>query len=302
VREATAHRGAAQKWRRIAALRVLFHGRHAGILRLLERALGDVDPDVVGAAVDLLGSMGDRQAAFLLVGGLRAQVYPPSRIATLLDGFPFPIAELLLPLLDDASPVVRFWAATLLVRYAGTDGLEDRLVFLARDPDPLVRKATVETLGRIGGAKAAATALELLEDPVWYVRAHAARALGDLGRADLADRIMPLLADGEWWVRFAVKESLQAMGAAIVPDLIPYLDHADGFARNGTAEVLQNLGFLDSLAAGVANRPNDAARAALLRKIVSAGGAGLTQALVRRTQSVDPARVARLVERLSPAP
>ena len=65
--------------------------------------------------------------------------------------------------------------------------------------------------------------------------------------------------------------------------------------------MLQNLGFVDALAAGVANGRDDAMRAALLRKIASAGGAGLTQALVSRTRSVHPASVAHLVERLSPA-
>ena len=64
---------------------------------------------------------------------------------------------------------------------------------------------------------------------------------------DVAEEIAPLLADREWWVRLAAKESLQQMGEEVWSVLVPYLDHEDAFARNGAAEVLQNIGVLDSL-------------------------------------------------------
>ena len=84
-------------------------------------------------------------------------------------------------------------------------------------------------------------------DPVSYVRAHAIRALGELGRLDQADRISSLLGDGDWWVRLAAREALEMMGSEVWPVLVRCLDHRDKFVRNGAAEVVQNLGVLDSL-------------------------------------------------------
>lgn len=299
VQDASGHRGELGKWRRIAALRILSHGRHPDMLTPLQRAMNDPDRDVVGVAVTLLGRMDDRRAAELLIAALRRQVYPPSRIATLLDRFPLDIADLLRPLLKDRLPVARFWAATLLSRYAGSPDLDADLAALVDDPDPNVRKAAIETLGKVGGPHAAPAAMKLLDDAVWYVRAHAARALGDLQRTDLAEKITPLLADSEWWVRFAAKESLQVMGPGVAPQLIPYLDHPDGFARNGAAEVLQNLGMLDELIEkAVTSNGADSSKMELVRKVLSAGGAGMTQALVGRMPSDNRPAVGRLLESL----
>jgi hypothetical protein len=239
---------------------------------------------VAGAAIALLGGIEDRRAAEALVSALQAGRYPASRIATQLDRFPLPIPDLLRPLLKDSRSVVRFWAATLLARYPAADGVDADLALLADDPDPGVRKAAVETLGVMGGLHAAPAALALLSDPVWYVKAHAARAIGELRRADLAANVAPLLADREWWVRQAAREALEAMGPEVWRDLLPYLDHPDAFARNNAAELYQNLGILDSLVVlEAATDLPSADKIDLLRKIVTAGGVCLTDALVERS-------------------
>jgi HEAT repeat protein len=299
VHDASGHRGDRQKRRRIAALRILCQGRHAGTLTLLEKALAERDPDLVGVAVTLLGSSTDRRAAELLVSALGAPRYPASRVATSLDQFPIPIVDLLVPLLRDERPIVRFWGATLLARYSGADGLDESLADLCGDSEPSVRKAAVESMGKVGGARAAAVAVRLLTDAVWYVRAHAARALGDLGRADLADRVAPLLSDREWWVRLAAKEALEAMGPEVWSDLVPYLDHPDAFARNGAAEVFQNLGIIDSLVVmEAATDEPGAAKIEMLRKIAAAGGLRMTDALLERAGPAMRPRVRQLLGRL----
>ena len=276
---ARAHRREVGKWRRVAALRVLSHVRYQGLLPLLKRGLVDPDQDVVGAAIVILGGLGTREAAELLVGALPRQLHPLSRIATQLDQFQLPIVDQLLPLLKDSAPSVRFWAATLLCRYPESQGLDKNLAELADDPEPLVRKAAVETLGSIGGAAASGTAVKLLQDPVWYVRAHAARALGDLGRQDLAGKVVALLSDREWWVRTAAKQSLLAMGEGIWKEVVPVLDHPDRFARNGAAEVLQNIGWLDRIVEQVASGDREPQKLEILKKLFSAGGGGLVQSL-----------------------
>jgi HEAT repeat protein len=299
VRDASAHRGEAQTRRRIAALRILAQGRHADTLALLERALAERDPHLIGVAVTLLGSRTERRAAELLVSALGSPLYSASRVATALDQFPVPILDLLRPLLRDERPILRFWGATLLARYGGAPGLDEDLATLSGDSEPSVRKAAVESLGKVGGPRAAATALLLLNDAVWYVRAHAARAIGDLGRADLADRVAPLLSDREWWVRVAAKEALEALGPEIWADLVPYLDHPDGFARNGAAEVFQNLGILDSLVViEAATDEPGTAKIEMLRKIATAGGLRMADALLERAGPQMRPRIRRLLGRL----
>lgn len=299
VEDAVHHGGERQKRRRIAALRILSYGRYPHVVDLLERSLADEDADVVGTSVSLLGMRSDARSAQLLVSALGHSSYPPSRVATYLDQFPVPVLTYLRPLLHDPKPVVRFWAATLLGRYAGTRGLDTDLAALVNDPEPSVRKAAVESAGKIGGPAAAAMALELLGDPVWYVQAHAARALGDLGRVDLATRIAPLLADRQWWVRVAAKEALEAMGPEIWSDLVPFLDHPDPFARNGAAEVFQNIGILDSLVVmeAATDGPGEV-KIEMLRKIASAGGVRMTDALLERAGPQMRPRIRRLLEML----
>lgn len=286
--------------RRVDALRVFVNAESdPRVLPLLREAVSDSDPRVADAAVNLLARVHQRGAAEALVGALRSGRLQASRVATALDQFPLPIADLLVPLTSDANPAMRFWATTLLARYGEADDLTGKLGRLVHDRDPRVRKAAVETLGTVGSADAASLALTLLGDPVWYVRAHAARALGDLGRADLAEHVLPLLADGNWWVRQAAKESLEEMGPSVWRDVIKYLDHTDAFARNGAAEVLQNLGILDSLIVLEATSRHPAPdKVDMLKKIAAAGGARMTSALLERSDAQTAQRIRALLDML----
>jgi HEAT repeat protein len=289
LREAYTHRGERGRWRRIAALHIVCRSGHADLIPVLRRALRDRDRDVAAAAVTLLGTVAEAEAAALLVTALRERLYVPSRVAARLDRFPLEVAEIVAPLIRDLDPVARFWGATLLARYGGRPGVAGALARLRRDRDPNVRKAAIESLGRIGGPLAAETARFLLRDDQWFVRAHAARALGDLGRADLAADVVPLLADAQWWVRAAAKDALVAMGPGVTAAVAALLDHPDRFARNGAAEVLQNLGVLDDLAGRAPDLP-------LVRRAVAAGGAGLANSLVARSSPDVSARIRALLD------
>jgi hypothetical protein len=252
IREASTHRSERGRVRRIAALRILGLADHPNVLRLLTLALRSGDRDVAGAAVSLLGTIPDDRAAQLLVGALRARLYPQSRVAARLDRFPIDIPHIIAPLIENGDPSVRYWGATLLARYAGAPAVTDALAGLGGDHDASVRKAAVESVGVVGGTAAVNIASRLIDDPAWLVRAQAARTLGELKRHELAPRVAPLLADVQWWVRAAAMDALQAMGPAVAPSVAAFLDHQDRFARNGAAEVLQNLGLLDEVAGRVA--------------------------------------------------
>jgi HEAT repeat protein len=296
ARDARSHRTTRDKWRRMAALQILVRSDDPGSMALLASAVDDTDADVASIALSLLGGSADPEAVRILLGALRRQRHPGSRVAVQLDRSPQDLAPQLRPMLADADPVVRLWAATLLGRYLGVEGLEQDLAALADDADPRVRKAGVQSLGYVGDDLAAATALRLLVDPVPFVRATAARTIGKLDRLDLAEEIVLLLGDENWWVRFAAKECLEAMGTEVWPVLARSLEHPDRFVRNGAAEVFQNLGLLDSFIVMEAASDNPAnAKIDMLRRIVVAGGLRLTDSLIERTSAVMGSRVRHLL-------
>jgi HEAT repeat protein len=299
VEQASAWRGPRANWRRIAALRLLSYQGYSGIVPLLGHAIADHDSEVVGAAVAILGRIPDMKAAELLINAIKNHQYSPSRIATYVDQFPIPIAHLLRPLLHHPESSVRYWGVMLLARHKTSPGLERDLAALTTDSAPLVRRAAVASLTRLNVAEGVKAAQALLADPVWYVRAHAARAVGAAEDPEFAPVIAPLLADREWWVRAAAKEALQRMGSEVWSSLVPYLDHGDAFARNGAAEVLQNIGILDSLivleAATVRPSP---AKIEMLRKITAAGGTRMAEALLDRVDAASRARVRELLSTL----
>lgn len=304
--DAAAH-GGRRPWRRISALFALGTLRADGVHALLKDALFGADPEVASAAVVILSRMEDRRAAEILIAGLRASAYSPSRIATQLDQFAIPIDDLLVPLLADPLPYVRYWAVSLLARYSG-DKLAEHIAPLADDADASVRKAAIQTLATIRGAQAGSIALRRINDPVPYVRSAAIRALGAVGRATTvpsarhaaARHIAPLLGDSEWEVRLAAKESLVAFGPDIWRAVSPELDATDRFARNGAAEVLQNLGLLDQLVDEVGRGVEPSAEVvSVIERALREGGTGMIAAVAERSNQTLFPSVGSLLKQLT---
>lgn len=255
LREAAGRHWRRDPWRRVGALHLLYQLRAGGLHALLGMALAQPDRDVAAAAVTLLGALGDRPAAALLVRALRRDRQGRARVATQLDRFDDGIADLLLALLDDADAAVRLWSIRLLARHRALARLDARLAAHAGDADAAIRKAVVQALGELGGPLALAVATRLLADPVGYVRAHAARALGRLRQPPHAvgALLAPMLADRDWWARLAAREVLAAAGPAVWRDVAAQLQSSDAFARDGAHEVLRQIGMGDAAA-----RPADA--------------------------------------------
>jgi hypothetical protein len=244
------------RWRRVAALHVLCRTGAPQVHQLLRAALSDRDRAVAAAAVVLLGKLRDRRAAAILIEALRNNWHAPARIATQLDQFDASVAvDLLFVLLEDRHPQRRYWAISLLLRHRMAARLDGRLAACADDPDASVRKAVAQAMGVIGGARATAVAIGLLDDPAAFVRAHAVRALGKIaahGGGAAGPLVAPRLADRDWWVRLAAREALVAMGAGVRQEVAAQLASRDGFARDGAADVLRQIGRLresDALAA-----------------------------------------------------
>lgn len=262
------------EWRRIAAINRIAQMRHSATPHVLHHALWGADEKAAAAAIRCLGKLGDLWAMELLVAALRGGRVPRSRVAAQLERlYPEP-GYLLLPLLRDSDPAVRFWGATLVAPYEAL--AEDDLVELTRDEIANVRAAAIEALSNRRGEDAAEATIALLEDPEWFVRVHAARAAAQVAGAEAAPAIARLLSDERWWVRTAAKDALEALGLAAVPALVPVLSSPDRFARNGAAEVLQDVGLVDHLALEDPASP-------LLARIYAAGGQKLREAAEERT-------------------
>lgn len=295
VQIATQSRGEFSKWRRIAALRILSLVHGAQMLVLLESAIEDPDPDVVFHAITILGAMQDAEAARLLIRALHAGQGAPSRAATELDVFPLDINGLLEPLAASTNANARFWGAVLLARYP-THENQKRVLSLIEDQDPKVRKAAIQSLARMRSSATAGASRTLLADPAPFVRAHAARSLAEMRAVATAADIAALLTDREWWVRLAARESLVALGREAWPAVEPYLHHADRFARNGAAEVMQNLGILDDAIREAGD--DDAKAEQLISTIREAAGEGMLEALVGRLGAIRTSAIIRLRETL----
>jgi len=261
------------EWRRIAALNRLARMEHPATAHVLYHALWGDDDKAAAAAVRCLGGLGSPWAIELLVAAMRGGRVPRSRIASQLERlYPEP-AFLLLPLLRDPDPAVRFWGATLLGPYENLG--EGDLVELARDEDANVRAAAVEALGNRKSEEAAEATVALLDDAAWFVRVHAARAAGHAAGPDAAPAIARLLGDERWWVRTAAKDALEGLGKDAAEALVPILTSRDRFARNRAAEVLQDIGLVDFLALA---HPGSS----LLARIYAAGGPRFREAAEAR--------------------
>jgi HEAT repeat protein len=293
LRDATPHRGARRKWRRISALHVLLHARPSAIHALLRAALGDADADVASAAATVLQRIGDERAAQILIEGLRTSRLPASRIAARLERFTIPLDRLLRPMLADERAEMRYWAATLLREHHDESGLATAIMPLVDDHDAPVRKAALLTLGAMQPLGVARVATRRLADPAPFVRSAAIRALAQAGerspdrarRKAIASSICPLLADREWTVRAAAKDALVRLGPGAWREVAAELSSTDGFARNGAAEVLQNLGVLDWTLRGIASgaHPTDEA-VDVLRRALHEGGVAMSRAAALRSK------------------
>jgi HEAT repeat protein len=214
----------------------------------------------------------------MLIEELQLGAVPRSRVAAQLERLAPHAAGALKQLIGDHDPRVRFWGVTLLADYPGVATQE--ILGLATDSDANVRAAVAETLGERGERHALDAVIELLDDHEWFVRAHAARAATAAGGLSVAGHIVPLLADRQWWVRAAAKEALCSLGPAVASALANALESDDRFARNGAAEVFQDVGVVDAL-----ERTNP--KSPLLQRIYAAGEEKLETAARSRVARSD---------------
>jgi HEAT repeat protein len=236
----------------------------------------------------------------VLIETLKDGTFARSRVAAQLEDSSLSV-EALRPLLEDAEPIVRYWGAKLLKNSSDGPAFTDALLAAASDDHADVRAAAAASLGSDASEQATQALVTLLADTASHVRLHAARSIGRRGTVESAGQVALLLSDRDWWVRTSAKRALENLGPEAVPAVLPHLQTSDEFARNGAAEVLQNLGLVRTLVDRVAAATNGDGEAAAeeLAPILVAGGARFASLAVEHLDHDDGSRVHAIVGALS---
>jgi HEAT repeat protein len=78
-------------------------------------------------------------------------------------------------------PAIKSYTAIALGNFSGHSNIIDPLITATHDDEPLVREASVKSLGKIGNAKAVPHLIPLLQSPSLAMRLSAIKALESIG-------------------------------------------------------------------------------------------------------------------------
>eukprot|EP00743_Colponemidia_sp_Colp-15_P010125 GILK01011120.1.p1 GENE.GILK01011120.1~~GILK01011120.1.p1 ORF type:complete len:1104 (+),score=179.34 GILK01011120.1:3-3314(+) len=155
--------------------------------------------------------------------------------------------------LDSSSSSVPFTGQATLEHGASSisEVVVSALVYSTQDSEPLVRLASVESLGTIGLPEAfncVSVLIAAAQDNNAKVRAAAAWSLGKLGAAvatDAVKTLLKMLRDEFWKVRYSACIALGQLGPSVARNVVPVLAKIlkEGtINRNAVADTLVRLG------------------------------------------------------------
>ena len=197
---------------------------------LLLAGLSDESPALRASCASSLGRLAprgvSRQLAELLTDS-HAQVREAAleALQRVSGADPAELAGLCAELAQSALPVKRRDAALLL------GGLRDgdRLSLLAKDEDPLVRRAAISSLARVGLPQTVGHLAMALSDEEPEVRVSAAQALSEIGGPEVLKPLLLALSDPDHWVQTAALKGLAALGElSALPGVTALLKDAHG--------------------------------------------------------------------------
>jgi HEAT repeat protein len=165
-------------------------GRIGGVAELppLVASLQHADADVRDAAIQALGALGQR--------------------------FPTELLAALEPIFNDAEPMRRSAAITVLGRLTDQAVIAHRLAMALKDPASEVRRAALRALNCVAATDHWLAIQLALTDEDAEVRRLAAEVLGACGSPDAVDSLRLTLGDEDLWVRVAALRSLGRLGGA----------------------------------------------------------------------------------------
>ncbi|MBI5575303.1 MAG: HEAT repeat domain-containing protein [Deltaproteobacteria bacterium] len=204
--------------KRRGAVEALSNWDERGIYPLV-KALSDSHPGVQDAAMRSLIAIGGEAVAWAVLPLLRGTSIPRNMAMVILKEIGKDAVPLLAPLVKDKDEDVRKFAIDLIAD-AGARELEQALTErLSGDPNPNVRAAAAQALGKLGCREALPALIAALKDMEW-IRFTALDALATLKDPAAVEPILSLLSDSSPATRCAAIEALGAIGSPRAGDAL----------------------------------------------------------------------------------
>lgn len=234
------------KWRRIEAILSMGYAEDTASLGIIKNAALDKDEDVAYYSLLALGLIKNIESAKILLELMKKNIFSPSKIASLLETFPPEIVDETAKMMDDASPLVRFWAINLIAKFKVARYLK-KLEELTKDPSSDVRAAACESLGAIGNRESKGALLKCLKDKSWIVRTSAVKVLSSIIGGEAIKEVALLIKDDSLLVREAVKAAMASNIEASMPFIKAILSENDELAKREVIEALEISGYTKKL-------------------------------------------------------
>lgn len=173
---------------------------------------------------------------------LRAQA--AKRVGVLKDKTAVPI---LLNLLEDSLPLVRFEAGVALGKIGDPGAIEPLFTAVKREPYEDIAIAFIRALGNFG-AKAIDPLINLTSSPRSLVRKTACQSLGRIGSSKAVDPLLRCLDDHDQQVRKAAISALRRIGDPRGMDAIAdKLASPDRTTEQAAEDALSGRGYEDQM-------------------------------------------------------
>ena len=196
-------RKAQDTWERVEYIRSLEQIDDPGVAEVLLPLLDHDEPQVADAAFQVLAQLPSPAARSPFLPVLE-KGKPPEQLAAIAraagEGKWAEYPPLLRPHLEHKDDTVRLWTATSLGLLGDSEALAGLAALVTEDPNPLVRVAAVDALGRLGRGHegiAGPPLVAALDDPELEVQVAACLALRGVRVKEAVEPLIRLLEEGE---------------------------------------------------------------------------------------------------------
>jgi HEAT repeat protein len=209
-------KGSRNKWPRIEAILSLGHSQLESVIDTIKGPLLGKDKDTAYFSMIALGQIKTVASARALLERLRKDPSSGYGVASILESYPKDIVDDVIKLTGDRDPMVRFWAVTILSKFASVEHI-GKIEKFAADPSAELRAAACDCLGNTGNVEAKPTLLKCLKDDSWLVKKHAIYALEKVMGDKAVPDVIELISSHSWSVIDAVKDVMTKHIKASLP-------------------------------------------------------------------------------------
>jgi HEAT repeat protein len=231
---------------RMEAVRALEGQEDLAVVEALAPMLLDADPQVRGAASEVLAELKEPSSAPPLLPLVDPQHSSEARANAFraLRALRYPLAFApAIQALRDVEPAVRREAVGVLGYLKDESALGELAEVAANDPEAEVRRSAVGALGFASSISVQPALVRALTDRHWQVREEAAQTIGKLRLGLAIPDLVQAMQDEYWQVRVKATRSLGILKAeAGLPALVDSLKHQISNLRKEAAIALGEIG------------------------------------------------------------